>query len=74
MRVFVNGKAEVVEGTAMDYEMLCLLSGLHSIHNPSATYHTTRKGDDQRSGILSRSKTVELEENMRFDICYTGGA
>jgi alkylated DNA nucleotide flippase Atl1 len=71
MKVSINSVVHEV-GSMLSYEEVAKLAGKPDY--ASCIYETPRKGDNQRSGILFRGKSVTVEDGMRFDIGVTGNA
>ena len=88
MNIIVNGVNKLVgddtshmpmgdpKGTPkhLDYGSIVQLAGYTADRVLSVTYTTRRKGDEQRSGSLTKDKTVLIEEGMIFNVADTSNA
>lgn len=72
MNITINGTAYEVAGNSITHEQVTDLAGQPI--SASVTYTGPRRGDAQRSGIMSPGKTIELEDGMDFTAVRTGNA
>lgn len=70
----INGKPHTTTKDSLSYEDVMTLAGFDPARIFSMTYCTRRKGDEQRSGILSPRRSVKIEEGMLFDAGDTSNA
>lgn len=86
MNIIVNGEPRLVGETSgltfgnpagtghLGYDQIIQMAGFAPGRILSVTYHTRRKGDEQREGILSPGRSVLIEEGMIFNAYDTSNA
>lgn len=72
MLIYVNGEEKAIDNPTVGYDDVCRLAGEDPTYTWTITYHTRRKGDEQRSGAIWRGREIQAEQGMRFLIGHTG--
>jgi hypothetical protein len=73
MKINVNDKALIFEGTHVTYEQIVELAGDHG--HPTVVYHAHLGGDVERSGEMHTGcAPLAIVDGMTFDVVHTGNA